>query len=125
MCRRAVRDGHQSSRICASVLGSTFFSDNVETIPFRHQTSNQCITKEIAFQTEGAIKKSVSLKYQEWMLICEAVKIDSKDKTYYFVSRAYRSNQVFISNSDALDGRVYLVNLSTHIGIRDTSKHVN
>ena len=54
------------------------------------------------------------------MIRCYAQRIDDGGREFYHISRAYRPSEVFVYQQEGLDGglnKMYLENLSTHVGI--------
>lgn len=111
---------NQWSRLCASALGSLYFRMKIR-YPQPATNGNPCHRLEVSFRTEQARKelRNISEKYYEWMTPCKARDVYTDKEVYFFISRAYVSNQVFIYDVGDSFGTVYLENLSTHISVID------
>ena len=79
--------------------------------------------KEISFRTEPARRKAGRRSYYERVTRCDSkthVNADSGgEQDLLYVSRAYLSNAMFVYHHVFTDGRIYLKNLSTNVGIVD------
>lgn len=121
MFRRGnVNTDGQHERICASVLGSSYFKGKIR-YPRTSYCRNVCYSKEVSFQTIDVEKDLGGKYFDEWMIYCEAVTIRSNTKIGYYVSSAYNAAQAFVFNYNSFTQKVYLENLSMNVGISDES----
>jgi hypothetical protein len=98
------------------VLNSLYFRDKIRYSP-KSDFIYGCKKMEVSFRTEDAIANANDKYYEEWMLWCLAESIESDTQTEYFVSRAYRPNNVFVFTRDYSSREMYLENLSSGISV--------
>lgn len=109
------RSDNQHFRLCAIVLTSSYFITR-----FKYPTrvnAYAVFEDQISFRTTDANLRSVGKEYHERIVVCPVRIIDSSHQTRVYISRAYKSNEVFVYLRDPSDGRLYLENLSVNVGI--------
>ena len=130
MCQLVPNMKHlnQNARLCASVLGSSYFSGKIK-LPGSRNNKNRCYLHPISFQTDygKGIARTERQVYQEWMIQCKADdaihhRARRSKQTHFYISRAYNSNELFVYRIHSINGhqRAYLENVSTRISIVDT-----
>ena len=106
---------NQYHRLCVQVLTSSDFEGKIE-YP-RTFRSFECFNNEVSFKTDAALERMVGDQtYREFMIRCNSTIKDTLKEVSFYVSRAYKPNQVFVYASDNL-GRISLKNLSTNLGV--------
>lgn len=99
-----------------AVSRSAYFKEEID-YPRQGSTYN-CVEKEVSFRTGEAIEGATGKTYHENMIPCHIYnKLNTNDILY--ISRAYRSLQVFVYRADPSDGKIYLENLSFNICVVD------
>ena len=53
------------------------------------------------------------------MIYCKSQFLKTKAEAHFYVSRAYKSGQMFVYRYDSQSGKIYLENLSTNVSIID------
>lgn len=109
---------NQHHRLCAAVSRFSSLKDSF-TYPDPFLTS-PCKMEEVSFKTADGIKESMGKSYFERMTRCysTAEEIDGK-RDFLYISRAYKSTEVFVYRRLASDENIYLENLSTGMKIID------
>jgi len=102
------------------VYRSSYFKDEVDR---QRHSPHPCYKKEVSFRTPEAMKQAADRSYHEQMSLCFSTHgrplQSQKHESFLYISRAYRSNQVFVYRQDREDERIYLENLSYNISIFD------
>ena len=103
------------TRLCAIILQSASFKKKVKyPVP---DIINRCYLMEVSLRSKEAIEKANKNYYFERMVLCRAPLRDSEEKEYFYISRAYNPNEVFVYTADPRNGRIYLKNLSINVSI--------
>lgn len=110
---------NQHYRFCVAISRSAHFKNKIK-YPERAPTF-PCNGVEVSFRTADGKSKATGRLYYERMTLCLSKYEDFSDGDFVhlYISRAYRSNQLFVYFRDPLDGHVYLENLSTNLSIID------
>lgn len=106
----------EGPRLCAIVLMSSYFKEKVKYL--REKQPVSCTKRYISFRTVNARDEVAGKLYFEFMAQCDVVMVNGTDG-FYFISRAYNSNQVFVYSYNNPDGKLYIENLSTNVNIVD------
>lgn len=104
----------QGSRLCTIVLMSAGFRSRVKDI--RQSYPIVCNRNLISFRTAEAINVAAEESYYELMVTCNVRMIDNNED-FFFISRAYNANQVFVYSLQNPERKLYLENLSTNVSI--------
>lgn len=112
-------DDNADLRLCSIVFNSSYFKTKVEYI--KPMLNKFYYREKISFRTEEGIRKTLhqSDKYYEILLGC-GVRMNTGEEKYFYISRAYNPNQVFVySYMKNHYGRLklYLENLSLDVSI--------
>lgn len=79
-----------------------------------------CRKEKVSFKTEEGVKLAAGKSYYERMTYCYTRSlVDGKELSFEYISRAYRSNEVFVYRRDTSNQKIYLENLSTNVSIAD------
>lgn len=120
ICKLISSETHQHYRICVAVHRSSHFKDKLKYPPL---TTNPCFEREVSFKTVQGIKEAAGKPHYERMLLCSSEyahgQVGGKRFSHLYISRAYRSNEVFVYLYDHTDKKIYLENFSTNIAIVD------
>lgn len=107
---------NQHYRLCVAVSRSSYFKSKV-LYPGREVYP--CVEMQVSFRTKEALEVADDLYYEK-MIPCESRYADiRRGQSLMYISRAYKSNEVFVYTLDFSDGNIYLENLSTNISIID------
>lgn len=106
-------NSEEKLRICVVVFNSTYF----EAVEFPHSTVGEvegtCKRKTVYFRTERGKSEATEREFVEWMMSCESS--DIKEGFPYFLSQAYRSNEIFVYSRENDTQQMFLDNLSTNV----------
>ena len=109
---------NQHSRLCSAVSRSSDFINKVR-YPFAAST-HSCFFRKVSFQTQNAKKEEAGVAYYELMTLCNLSWIDRRESDrFLYISRAYKSNAIFVYRDAPSPGKIYLHNLSINIDIVD------
>lgn len=113
---------NQSRRLCLEIFESAYFK-NKELSKYSHTpwTNFDCYKRRVSFRTEKAIKESAGKFYKEIVVPCELRLMSSVRHIAFYVSRAYRRNEVFLYRVDTSNGveKMYLEGLINNVGVVD------
>lgn len=106
---------NEGQRLCAAVTTSSPFKDKIRYLQF---PEHPCYLETVSFRSEEGVKKSYGKLYRERMTLCHSLFINPlMRESFMYISRAYRSNQVFVYLRDPLDQKIYLENLSINLSV--------
>jgi hypothetical protein len=101
------------------VLGSAYFQGKFAYLSKVHRR-DECYYQEVSFQTSDAKREAARTgKYYEWMIYCKAQTVGSNTEAHFYVSRAYKSYEMFVYRAVTPSYAIYLENLSTNVSIVD------
>lgn len=100
-----------------AISSSSEFKDKINyPLPNPHI----CEERLVSFRTSEGIKEAAKKYYYERMTLCESTYVNpSLGDSFLYISRAYKSNEVFVYVLDRTDNKIYLENLSTNISVAD------
>ena len=101
-------------RICVSIFNSFYFEDKIEYPSSKVDVvEGTCERRTVSFRTELGKQKAAGGTFNEWVMSCKIR--DSPVRFDYFLSHAYRANEVFVYFWENDAEQVFLENLSTNI----------
>lgn len=120
LCKHVTKENVRNHyyRFCVAVARSLHFVDKIRypTIGATHD----CRKREVSFRTPRAMAQAAEKLFYERMMPCPCVELEPrKEKGFFYISRGYKSNGVFVYYQDLSDEKIYLENLSTNISIVD------
>ena len=100
-----------------SVSRSSYFRGKIR---YPGQVAYSCDEREISFRTRDARNKAGKKSYRERMIHCHTGYVKPQEgENLLYVSRAYKSNEIFAYSYNPSDAKYYLENLSTDVSIID------
>lgn len=113
LCKLVSGEINQYHRFCAAVTRSSYFKFEI-THPRREP--HPCSVEKVFFETTNGVKEAAGKSYWERMTMCYST------NRLYYISRAYKSNQILVYRRHSSDDKIYLENLSFNISLVDESQ---
>ena len=107
-------------RFCVAIFSSALFKNEVKYPTNLERLSSFVKQMLISFRTPKGINASDGNSYHEDMIICHSSKLNSShEDVHIYISRGYKSNEVFVYESDPRDMNVYLKYSMINVAIVD------
>ena len=107
--------------MCLAVAKSTQFKDI--SLEYPDKDPDFCYVHEVSFKRTRDEEKgaeSAPRSFYERLLPCRFPKVwPRNEEAIFYISRAYRSNQVFVYSRDPESRKIYPRNISTDVDIVD------
>lgn len=122
LCKLISGKINQHSRLCTAINRSDYFKNKIR---YPNTEPYPCDEQKISFKTaEGVEEARISGKsYHERMILCLISMFIDREETEsftdLFISRAYKSNYVFVYIRNPSNGKIYLENISSNISVID------
>lgn len=116
---RLIDPNNQYHRLCVAVSRSSLYAAKIK---YPHPGNiRTCDEIEVSFRTKRGSAKAAGVTYYERVVLCYSVLANRRRKkeSFLYISRAYKSNQVFLYRFNPSDRKMYLENLMTNINIMD------
>jgi len=70
---------------------------------------------KISFYKDDSKTEDDGIIYEEWMMGCMVKRMFTENNITYWLSRAYRSNQLFVYKYDFQRDKIFIDNLSVNV----------
>ena len=106
---------HRRIRVCSQIFNAYNFDKEVSFTPIAENVSDDCEMKRISFFEDDLEKEASGFTFEEWMVGCKVERIFSGYEFIYWLSRGYRSSEVFVYKYDFHSGKLVIDSLSVHV----------
>ena len=97
-----------------AVFNSKYFEEKAMYPKNIDEVAWECKLEMVSFQTKHG-RREANRVFCERLLECKYTSSKRSDGFHYYLSQAYRSNEVFIYFQNPYTSKIYLENLSTNV----------